>query len=118
MGANTSSSDDLKDKTKAISNIKNKNFNLGIRENSFSSNLIYELGESVYVYITRIQDKNKLIKYMYKPCENSKIGLLVRSQTYSKDRKNVGLLAWNEHCAVVKNIDVFLKRHSTKRCKL
>ena len=99
-------------------NIKNNSYNCGTRENNFLSNLIYELGESVYVYITRIQDKNKLIKYLYKPCENSKIGLLVRNQTYSKDRKNAGLLAWNEHCTVVKNIDVFLKRTSNKSCKL
>ena len=47
--------------------------------------------------------------------DDTKEEIIERCSNFIKGRKNVRVLAWDEHCALNKNIEVLLNRRNTKR---
>ena len=57
---------------------------------------------------------------MYRPTQDSniaKVERLEKCSNFVKDRQNVRILVWNEHCALIKNVEVLLERPNTKHAK-
>ena len=126
---------DLKDKTNAILNIRNNKFNClrlcitaalhpaarnATRENKYIDNLVddWEDNEYAHNYLTKIQNKYNINIWFYRPIPGSaKVELLEKCIDFVKDRKNVRILTWGEHCALIKNIEVLLERPNAKHAK-
>ena len=105
------------------------------RENKYIINLVQdsEENENVYDYLARIQKNYKINLWFYGPTamlhhrpraehghipiQDSKVELLEKSLDLVKGRKNVKILIWDEHCALIKNVEVLLERPNTKHAK-
>ena len=48
---------------------------------------------------------------------DTKVEILQKCSNFIKGRKNVRILVWKEHAALIKNIEIFLERPNTKRVK-
>ena len=127
----------LRTRTKAILNIKSNKFNWlrlcitaalypvtqdATRENKYINNLVddWEYNETAYDYITKIQNKYNINIWFYRPAQDSniaKVGRLEKCSNFVKDRQNVRIPVWNEHCALIKNVEVLLERPNTKHAK-
>ena len=75
--------------------------------------------KNLYEYLAKIQNKYNINIWFYKrstednwcmTVNNSKIEPLNECPDFFKCLSNVRALVWNEHCAVIKNIEVFLAR--------
>ena len=137
LGSYTEVPPGLRDKTKAILNIISNKFNClrlcitaalhhvtehATREDKYINNLVddWEYNETAYDYITKIQNKYNINIWFYRPAQNSniaKVECLEKCSNFVKGRHNVGILAWNEHCALIKNVEVLLERPKTKHAK-
>ena len=56
----------------------------------------------------------------HRPAQDSniaKVECLEKCSNFVKGRHNVRILAWNEHCALIKNVEVLLERPYTKHTK-
>ena len=127
----------LRTRTKATLNIKSNTFNClrlcitaalypvtqdATRENKYINNLVddWEYNETAYDYITKIQNKYNINNWFYRPTQDSniaKVERLEKCSNFVKDRQNVRVLVWNEHCALIKNVEVLLERPNTKHAK-
>ena len=92
------------------------------RENKYINNLVddWEYNETVYDYITKIQNKYFINIWFYRPTQDSniaKVERLEKCSNFVKDRQNVRILVWNEHCALIKKVEVLLERPNTKHAK-
>ena len=91
------------------------------RESEYINNLVddWEDNENSYDYLTRIQNKYSIIIWFYQPSieVDTKVETLQKCSNFVKGRKNVRILAWNEHGALVKNIEVLLERPNNKHAK-
>ena len=89
-----------------------------IRESKYINNLVddWEDNENTYDYLTRIQNKYNINIWFYQPSteDDVKVEILEKCSNVVKGRKNVRILAWDEHCAIIKNIEVLLERPNTK----
>ena len=47
----------------------------------------------------------------------AKVESLEKSSNFVKDRQNVRILVWNEHWALIKNVEILLERPNTKHAK-
>ena len=127
----------LRSKTKAILNIRNTKFNClrlcitaalfpaadhATRESKYFNNLVDDLedNDNTYDYSIRLQNKNKINIWFYRPTAmlhhrpitegEDKVEILQKCSNFVKGRKNVRILAWDEHCALIRNIEVLLER--------
>ena len=135
----------LRDKTKAILNIRIYKFNClricitaalhpvteqATRENEYIKNLVddWEYNETAYDYITKIQNKYNINIWFYRPTvvlphrpaqdsNIAKVERLEKCSNFVKDRQNVRILVGEEHCALIKNVEVLLERPNTKHAK-
>ena len=92
------------------------------RENKYINNLVddWEYNETAYDYITKIQNKYNIKIWLYGPTQDSNIAKVERLEkcpNIVKDRQNVRILVWNEHCALIKNVEVLPERPNTKHAK-
>ena len=92
------------------------------RENKYINNLVddWEYNETAYDYITKIQKKYNINIWFYRPTQDSniaKVECLEKCSNFVKGRHNVRILAWNEHCALIKNVEVLVERPNTKHAK-
>ena len=92
------------------------------RKNKYINNLVddWEYNETAYDYITKIQNNYNINILFYKPAQDSNIAKVERLEKFSnfvKDRQNVRILVWEEHCALIKNVEVILERPNTKHAK-
>ena len=58
--------------------------------------------------------------WFYKPAQDSniaKVERLEKCSNFVKDRQNVRILVWEEHCALIKNVQLLLERPNTKHAK-
>ena len=137
LGSYTELPPGLRDKTKAILNIRSNKFNClqlfitaalhSVTEhaasvNKYFSNLVddWEYNKTAYDYITKIQNKYNINIWFYRPAQDSKIAKVERLEKCSnlvKDRQNIRILVWVEHCALSKNVEVSLERPNTKHAK-
>ena len=138
LGSYTELPPDLRDKTKAILNIRSNKFNClrlcvtaalhpvtehATREKKYINNLVndWEYNETAYNYITKIQNQYNTDIWFYRPAQQdsniAKVERLEKCFNFVKDRQNVRILAWNEHCALIKNEEVLLERPNTKHAK-
>ena len=56
----------------------------------------------------------------HRPAQDSniaKVERLEKCSNFVKGRQNVRILTWNEHCALIKNVEVLLERPNTKHAK-
>ena len=93
------------------------------KENKYINNLVddWEYNETAYDYITKIQIKYNTNIWFYRPAHDSniaKVDSLEKCSNSVKDRQNVRILVWEEHCALIKNVEVLLERPNTKHAKL
>ena len=114
----------LRDKTKAILNIRSNKFNClrlyitaalhpvtehVTRENKYINNLVddWEYNETAYGYITKIQNKYNINIWFYRPTVGlhhrptqdsniAKVECLEKCSNFVKGRHNIRILAWNE----------------------
>ena len=127
----------LRTRTKAILKIKSNKFNClrlcitaalypltqdVTRENMYINNLVddWEYNETAYDYITKIQNKYDINIWLYGPTQDSNIAKVERLEKCSdfvKDRQNIRILVWTEHCSLIKNVEVLLERPNTKHEK-
>ena len=127
----------LRTRIKAILNIKSNKFNClrlciaaalypvtqnATRKNKHINNLIddWEYNETAYYCITKFQNKYNINIWFYRPTQDSniaKVECLEKCSKFVKDRQNVRILVWNEHCALIKNVEVLLERPNTKQAK-
>ena len=137
LGSYTELPPGLRDKTKAILNIRSNKFNClrlcitaalhpvtehATKENEFFNNLVddWEYNETAYDYITKIQKKYNINIWFHKPAQDSnlaKVERLEKCSNFVKDRQNVRILVWDEHCALIKNVESLLERLNTKHAK-
>ena len=137
LGSHIELPPNLKTRTKAILNFKSKKFNClrlcitaalypvtqdATRENKYINNLVddWEYNETAYDYITKIQNKYNINVSFYRPTQDSniaKVECLEKCSNFVKYRQNVRILVWNEHCALIKNVEVLLERPNTKQAK-
>ena len=92
------------------------------RKNKYINNLVddWEYNETELDYITKIRNKYNINNWFYRPTQDSniaKIECLEKGSNFVKGRHNVRILAWNEHCALIKNVEVLLERPNTKQAK-
>ena len=92
------------------------------RENKYINNLVddWEYNETAYDYITKIQNKYNINIWFYRPTQDGNIAKVERREECSnfvKGRHNVRIVAWNEHCALIKNVEVLSERPNTKHAK-
>ena len=91
------------------------------RESKYINNLVddCEHNENNYDYLTRIQNKYNINIWFYQPSteDDVKVELLEKCLNFVKGCKNVRILAWDEHCALIKNIKVLLERPNNKHAK-
>ena len=100
------------------------------RENNYINNLVdyWEYNETAYDYITKIQNKYNVNIWFYRPTvvphhrsaqdsNIAKVERLEKCPNFVKDRQNVRILVWEEHCALIKNVEVLLERPNTKHAK-
>ena len=95
LGSYTELPSGLRDKTKAILNIRSNKFNClrlcitaalhpvtehATRENKYINNLVddWEYNETAYDYITKIQNKYNIIILFYRPAQDSNIAKVER----------------------------------------
>ena len=111
----------LRDKTKAISNIRSKNFNClrlcitaalhpvtehATRENKYIANLVkdWEANEYVHNYLTKIQKIYIINIWFYWHAQDgnvAKVERLEKCSNFVKGSDNVRILVWEKHCALV-----------------
>ena len=92
------------------------------RENKYINNLVddWEYNETAYDYITKLQNKYNINIWFYRPAQDSniaKVERLEKCSNFVKDRQNVRILVWEEHCALIKNVKALLERPNTKHTK-
>ena len=100
------------------------------RENKYINNLVddWEYNETAYDYITKIQNKYNINIWFYRPTvvlhhrptqdsNIAKVEGLEKCSNFVKGRHNVRILAWDEHCALIKIVKVLLERPDTKHTK-
>ena len=92
------------------------------RENNYISNLVddWEYNETTYDYIIKIQNKYNINIWFYRPTQDSniaKVERLEKCSNFVKDRQSIRILVWNEHCALIKNVEVLLEIPNTKHAK-
>ena len=82
--------------------------------------------KNLFEYLAKIQNKYNINLWFCKPStedsrsmtvSNSKIKPLDKCSNFVKGRTNVRKVVWNEHCALIKNIEVFLERANVKHIK-
>ena len=145
LGSYTELPPGLRDKTKAILNIRSNTFNClrlcitaalhpvtehATRENKYIKNLVddWEYNETACDYITKIQNKNNINIWFYRPTvvlqhrpaqdsNIAKVERLEKCSNFAKGRENVRILVWEEHCALIKNVEVLPERPNTKHAK-
>ena len=145
LGSYTELPPGLRDKTKAILNIRSNKFNClrlciaaalhpvtehATRKNNYINNLVddWEYNETAYDYIAKIQNKYNISIWFYRPTvvlhrrptqdsNIAKVECLEKCSNFVKGRHIVRILAWNEHCALIKNVEVLLERPITKHAK-
>ena len=144
LGSYTDLPPGLRDKTKPILNIRSNKFNClrlcitaalhpvtehATRENKYNNNLVddWEYKETAYDYITKIKNNYNISIWFYRPTvvlhhrpaqdsNIAKVERLEKCSNFVKGRHNVRILAWNDHCALIKNV-VLLERPNTKHTK-
>ena len=83
------------------------------RESKYINNLVdnWRDNKNTYDFLTRIEKKYNINIWFYKPSteDDVKVEILEKCSNFVKRRKNVRKPAWDEHCALVKNIEVLLK---------
>ena len=132
-------------KTKAILNIRSNKFNClrlciaaalhpvtedATRENKYINKLVdgWEYNETAYDYITKNQNKYNIniwinrptVVLHHRPAQESNIAeeeRLEKCSNFVKDSQNVRILVWEEHCALIKNVEVLLETPNTKHAK-
>ena len=90
------------------------------KENKYINNLVdeWEYNETTYDYISQIQNKYNINIWFYRPTQDgAKVERLQKCSNFVKDRQNVRILVWNEHCALIKNVEVLLERPNIKHAK-
>ena len=92
------------------------------RENKYINNLVrdWDYNETAYDYITNIQNKYNINIWFYRPTQDSniaKVECLEQCSYFVKDRQNVRIPVRNEHCALIKNVEVLPKKPNTKHAK-
>ena len=92
------------------------------RENKYINNLVdvWDYNETAYYYITKIQNKYNINIWFYRLTQDSyiaKVERLEKCSNFVKDRQIVRILVWNEHCALIKKVEVLLERPNTKHAK-
>ena len=91
------------------------------RESKYINNLVdeWEDNKSTYDYLTRKQNKYNINIWFYPPLteDNTKVEIFKKCSNFVKDRKIVRILVWDEHAALIKNIEVLLERPNTKYAK-
>ena len=137
LGSHTELPPGLRDKTKALLNIRSNKFNSlrlcittalhlvtehATRENKYINNLVddWEYNETAYDYIAKKQNKCNINIWFYRPAPDSniaKVERLEKCSNFVKDRQNVRILVWEEHCALIKNVKVLLERPNTRHAK-
>ena len=137
LGSYTELPPGLRDKTKAILNIRSNKFNFlqlcitaalhsvtehATRVNKYFINPVddWEYNETAYDYITTIQNKYNINLWFYRPAQNSniaKVERLAKCSNFVKDGQNVRILVWVEHCALSENVETSLERPNTKHTK-
>ena len=145
LGSYTELPPGLRDKTKAILNIRSNKFNClrlcitaalhpvtehATREKKYINNLVddWEYNETAHDYITKIQNKYNINIWFYRPTvvlhhrpaqdsNIAKLECLEKCSNFVEDRQNIRILVWEEHCALIKNVEVFLERPNTKHAK-
>ena len=145
LGSYTELPPGLRDKTKAILNIRIIKFNClrlcitaayypvtehATRENKYNNNLVdvWEYNKSAYDYITKIQNKYNINIWFYRPTvvrhhrpaqdsNIAKVERLEKCSNFVKDRQNVRILVCEELCTLIKNVEVLLERPDTKHAK-
>ena len=145
LGSYTELPPGLRDKIKAISNIKSNNFNClrlciiaalhpvtehATRKNKYINNLVddWEYNETAYDYITKIQNEININIWFYRttvvlhhrPAQDSniaKVERLEKCSNFVKYRQSVRILVLEEQCPLTKNVEVLLERPNTKHAK-
>ena len=89
------------------------------RENKYINNLVddREYNETAYDFIAKIQNKYNINIWLYRPTQDSniaKVERLEKCSNFVKDRQSVIILVWNEHCPLIKNVEVLLERPNTE----
>ena len=92
------------------------------RENKYINNLIddWEYNETAYDYITKIQNNININIWFYRPTQDiniAKVECLEKCSNFVEDRQNLRILIWNEHCALIKIVEILLERPNTKHAK-
>ena len=137
LGSYTELPTGLRDKPKAILNIRSNKFNClrlcitaglrpvteqATRKNKYINNLVddWEYNETAYDYITKIKNKYNTNIWFYRPAQDSniaKVERLEKCSNFVKDRQNVRILVREEHCALIKNVELLLERPNIKHAK-
>ena len=127
----------LKTRTKAILKNKSNKFNCSrlcitaalypvtqdaTRENKYINNLDddWDYNETAYDYIKKIQKNYNINIWFYRPTQDkniAKVECVEKCSNFVKGRHNVRILAWKEHCALIKKVEVLLERPNTKHAK-
>ena len=133
LGSYTELPPGLRTKTKAILDIRNNKFNClrlcitaalfpaadhATRESKYTNNLVddWEDNENTYCYLISLQNKYNINIWFYQPSTEggTEVELLKKCSNFIKGRKTLRKLVWNEHAALIKNIEVLLERPNTK----
>ena len=119
-------SPDLKN-SKSILNIRNSKHNClqlsitawlypaidhATRERKYVNNLFEprQQHEDDFVYAIRIQKLYNILVWVYTPHGEDTVEFFKPVDYFDKDRKDVGILVWGNHCALIKNIENLIER--------
>ena len=135
LGSYTQLPPGLRDKSKANLNIRSNKYNClrlcitaalhhitkdATKENKCIDNLVEDWFDNIHKYLMNKHNKYNIKFCFYRPTQfgnMAKVELLEKSSDFAKNRKNVRILIWDEHCALIKNIEVLLERSNTKNTK-
>ena len=82
------------------------------RESKKTNNLIEprQQHEDDFAYIIKIQKLYNIILWVYRPWGEGKVELFKTVDDFDKDRKDIRILVWGNHCALIKIIEKLLYR--------